>query len=150
MTYLLESIFDLDKDSDLAKALKHNSLIDPHSIVAMMDHKFEDLKYPVDGKHAPITRGHASLLKCFKKYVLYKRALGMPMQDHDWANISKEEFDDYRIGDYNDPLPAIVPPSTSTQSTFKLDIVREFRKGIRRDASFFTLYKDDAYWDSWN
>ena len=150
LTYLITEVFDQAADSDLAKALAHSGLTDPHSIVAMVDHEFEDLKYPVESKHSLIKKGDANLLKCFKKYVLYKQAIGMPIQDHDWTSISKEEFDDYRIGGYHDPLPPIAPPLPPTQSTFKIDIVREFRKGIRCDASSFTPYKDDAFWDSWN
>ena len=150
MTYLLEEVFDQPKDSDLSKALKHSGLYDPHSIVSTMDNKFEDLKYPVDGKHATINKGNANLLKCFKKYVLFRRAIGEPIQDPDWAKITKEEFDEYRIGDYNDPLPSSAPLLPPAQHTSRIDVVREFRKGIRRDASSFTPYKDDAFWDSWN
>ena len=151
MTYLVEEVFGQPKDNDLSKAFKHNSIIDPHGIVTTQEHKFETLKYPTaDGKHAPITIGNANLLKCFKKFVLYKEAIGLPIQDHDWEYISKEEFDDYRIGGYHDPLPEIAPFLPPTQNTWKVDVVREFRKGIRHDASFFTPYKDDAFWDSWN
>ena len=56
MTYLLEEVFDQPKDSDLSKAFKHEGLNDPHSIVADMEHKFNNLKYPTDGKHATISK----------------------------------------------------------------------------------------------
>ena len=80
--------------------------------------------------------------------------------DEDWQNlITKEEFQNFRVSDYipdiTTPVPTALaaPPSghsTSGNSSFlpkPRDLVLEFKKGIKRDPTTFTILKDNKQWD---
>ena len=68
-----------------------------------------------------------------------------------WDAITREEFDDFRIRG-----PALQPTNTPigsplTRSALKqADPVMEFKKGIKREASLYPIFKDQNQWANWN
>jgi hypothetical protein len=76
----------------------------------------------------------------------------------DWSDlllISEDEWDEYRVADYQDPalaarVPSNLPPRGTTSSTRSVaSAATEFRKGIKRDKSHYTVLKDEKQWDEW-
>lgn len=149
MTHILETVFDEDPDSNLHRSMKHNGIKSPIDLCAEDEDQLDLYEYPTDvqGVTARLPRGNIGLLKYFKRFVAHKSAMGTPIDDSGWLAITKEEFDDFRISGNNPQTTAVsyVRPPTS-----KTDLVREFRRGIKRDATQFISFKDDASWDSWN
>ena len=149
MTHILENVFDEDPDSDLHKSMKHNGIKSPIDLCSEDEDQLDNYEYPTAtaGVNAKLTRGNIGLLKSFKRFVAYKTATGQPIDDDGWLLITKQEFDEFRIGVNNPPPPIIAsarPPLPQP------DPVREFRRGIKRDATQFISFKDDAAWDNWN
>jgi len=87
---------------------------------------------------------------------------GRPIED--WTAVTKKDFDDFRtsraglaLSEKNDafsisaPNPVIVTsPTPSTPAPKQKDLLSEFKKGIKRDASLFVVLKDLKQWDSWH
>ena len=149
MTHILETVFDEDPDSNLHKSMKHNGIKSPIDLCAEDEVQLDLYDYPTDvkGVTARLSRGNIGLLKSFKRFVAYKTAMGTPIDDSGWLSITKQEFDDFRISGNNPQtiaVPSLRPPTSQT------DLVREFRRGIKRDAAQFISFKDDASWDNWN
>ena len=130
VTYLLETVFQLEPDSNIHKAFEHNSLLSPHDLCGLDISIIENLEYPTDtaGNTAVLPKGNIGLLKCFKAYVTYHSLSGSPITDSDWTTLDPDEFDAFRIS------PISPPPVTATPSRPALphvDPVREFRRGIK-------------------
>ena len=149
MTYILETIFDQDPDSSMHKAMAHNGIKSPIDLCAEDEGQFDFYEYPTatQGVNAKLIRGEIGLLKSFKHFVAYKTAMGQSIDDAGWLLITKQDFDDYRIGGNNSTptMAPIVRPAAP-----QVDLVKEFRHGIKRDATQYIQLKDDAAWDNWN
>ena len=103
MTHILENVFDKDPDSSLHKSMKHNGIESPIDLCAEDEDQLDQYQYPTDiqGGLATLSRGNIGLLKSFKCFVAYKTAMGTPIDDAGWLAITKQEFDDFRIGGNN-------------------------------------------------
>src|SRR5687768_10090171 len=73
--------------------------------------------------------------------------MGQPIDDTGWMPITRQDFDGFRVSGNNSMAtmtqPVRPPPP-------QLDPVKEFRRGIKRDATQYISLKDDAAWDNWN
>ena len=149
MTHILETVFDEDSDSNLHKAMKHNGIKSPIDLCAEDEDQLDLYEYPTDakGNTARLTRGNIGLLKYFKRFVAHKSAMGTPIDDTGWLTLTKQEFDDFRIDGYSTQTTAL---SSAWLPTSQPDLVKELCHGIKRDATQFTIFKDDAAWDNWN
>ena len=90
-------------------------------------------------------------MNTFKAFVANKVSRGITF-DHDiWLAITTNEFDNFRTGTGN-PVPGIVSlsPSTFVCQPPSVDLVRDFKREIKRDALQFQTFKDNAMWDNWN
>ena len=156
MVYLLETLLDQDPGSIMHRVLDMNLLKSPHDIVSMAETTFDHLTYlSEDGKsELTIPRGGVGLLTAFKRFVLFQEYRGTPIQDDEWVTIDPDDFNNFRIStDFTFHIPSTL--STGSRPTFSMsgpsiDIVRDFRRGIKRDASQFSPLRDDGAWDSWH
>ncbi|HEY9709440.1 MAG TPA: hypothetical protein V6D48_14650 [Oculatellaceae cyanobacterium] len=151
MKHILETIFDQDADSALHKALMHNGISSPHDLCMEDEGTFDSYQYPtgVGNDTDPLPKGNIGLLKAFKAYVAHQTNLGRPITDDLWLNITRQEFDDFRISP-NFTTCSLTPQLPPRLSAQQLDPVREFRRGIKRDITQYITFKDDAAWDNWN
>ena len=76
----------------------------------------------------------------------------------EWVHVTKDQFSEFRIiynpADYLNPSTSSTTPSTSgsrsgTGTPRTQDIVRDFKRGIKRDPSLFPVLKDAKQWDPW-
>ena len=125
MTHILETVFDQPPDSNLHKSLKHNAILSPHDLCAEDDTQLDGYRYPTDvaGVTEILPRGNVGLLKSFKKFVGYKIAIGQPIDDTNWLNITKDRFDVFRI---NPTLPQAPPAPIAWPTTSTVDLVCNF------------------------
>ena len=75
------------------------------------------------------------------------------MDNDDWNALTADEYCGFKTIAYNTYSP--IPPNTSlvtsaSPSTKPADIVADFKKGIKRDATHYQKLKDDSQWDNWN
>jgi len=65
-----------------------------------------------------------------------------------WLHVTKADFDAFHCSDacFNATKFNI----TATISTPRHDPLSDFKKGIKQDASLFTILKDPKQWDSWH
>ena len=103
------------------------------------------------GDEKPVRTNEYSLVLAFRSFTFFRQAKGNPIMDGDWLSITMEEYDQFRISpDYHTKsfMKGLAIPTTSAPA--KHDPVHEFRRGIKRDITYFVSLKDDAAWDNWN
>jgi len=84
------------------------------------------------------------------------------MRIDDWTVVTKRDFDEFRrsrdglaLTEKSDaftistPTP-VIAPTPSTPAPKQRDLLSEFKKGIKWDASLFVVLKDLKQWDSWH
>ena len=148
LSHILETVFDLDQDSIVHKSLKLNSIRSPFDLISMSEVEYEMLEYEEEGAKITLPKGYAGLLKAFKRYVHFKQVNGEPIEDSEWTKLTCDEFDKFRISpNLHLPLPA--PTVAQTSSNSMPNLVRDFKRGMKRDINHFIPLKDDGAWDNW-
>jgi len=81
-----------------------------------------------------------------KMYSSYQTTMEEPITN--WLHVTKADFDAFHCSDtcFNATKFDITP----TISTPRHDSLSDFKKGIKWDASLFTILKDPKQWDSWH
>jgi len=77
------------------------------------------------------------MLKVIKIYGFFCTAQERPIGN--WTEVTKAEFDKFKCG-FNVSVP----------SGPKQDLLSDFWKGIKHDASLYTVLRDPKQWDSWH
>lgn len=142
-------IFRIDEVLDLS-----NSDIDQLGITTVLKKK--------DGTEVPsvelLPTHKKNKLRIIKGYVEYQSYIGEPiLTRQDWMDITYEDINAFRTSPTwmgmttkGPGLLASLPTPASTSSKTRHDPVHEFRKGIKRDITQFSLLKSDQHWDAWN
>ena len=133
----------------------------------------DDLSYWIKDKNGDLVekevpRGHRRLITVFFDFVQYRQYQKTPIVDKDWSELTKEEFDEFRISpEYlaartgysgivnfgqatsqstQQTTSGTTPPRTSAVTTSE----ELFKRGIKRDQSLFPTIKDERFHDSWH
>src|SRR5688572_8257958 len=95
LLYVIENIFEEDKDSELHKIMSHNKSKSVLDTLTMDDSAMMMLQYHDDQK-APvnITKGDAGLLRSFKAWIAYLNKTKQ-VEDNDWLNLTLGAFDKF-------------------------------------------------------
>ena len=122
-------------------------------------------------KEENLPDGYKALLKIFKTYVSYEKEVNGLKLHENWSLINKEDFNDYRfsqecsyrvmqLGNGNPPTTssqgrslqyAVTTQSLKAMSADPIEIVRrEWKKGIKRDATAYQNFTTDKQWENWN
>ena len=150
MQHILEVVFALPEDSPLHRAMANNMYTIPEDFLMEKDDVLDDLAFKGDDKKlAKIPKGGAGLLKSLKHFVTHLQTQGVSFGSNNWSNITRDQFNNFRISSANGVMPS-TPTSSTTPPPPTPDPVREFKRGIKRDITQFTAFKDDAMWDNWN
>ena len=153
MDHLLLTVFLQVPDSPVQKALEHNGYVAPEDFLMEKDETLDDLEYLDDAsKLVKITKAGAGLLKTFKQFVAFSVNEGRIFDDDEWKTITRAEFNTFRSKYSNITVPIVATPmqQSSVRPSPVVNLVRDFKRGIKRDASQFPTLKDDAAWDNWN
>ena len=113
-----------------------------------------------DGTVKPLPIGYKNLLRVLKIFADYCQDKGMPIED--WTAVTKGDFDKFRtsraglaLSEKSDAFSistpiTIIAPTPSFPAPKQKDLLFEFKKGIKWDASLFVVLKDLKQWDSWH
>ena len=161
-THIMDNVLGRKDGCALKASLVDEGIDDIFSLMSLDEGIIDGLKFKdqADGDTLkPIRLSDKMLLKCFLHFITNKDLEGTPINDHDWTEITQEEFDEFRISPTyiatRTPtalsLPAIhkTGPNTSANpnSYSPADI---FRRGIKKDATLFPVLKDEKFNDSWH
>ena len=147
MEHILEVIFALQKNSPLHKALEENMYVMPEDFIMEMDETLEDLMYKDDsGTLVKIPKHGAGLLKTFKWYIAYLSMQGQIIEEKEWVNLTYLNFNLFRTLNASNinPITPMTVPSSNTHLPPVIDLVKEFKCGIKCNASQFLSLKDNT------
>ena len=143
LEHVITVVLKQPKDGPLAKALDRGGICEIFDLLSLSQSDCDDLRYMQDdGTEAPLSIKHKGMMKTFKLFTAYNMAEGHPIDD--WTQVTKKDFDDFRS---SNACPSatekdnnIVLPTPSVTSK-KKDLLSDFKKGIKRDASMFQCPK---------
>ena len=111
--HLIENVLVQSSDSDLNKALEQDRVDSFPALMSMTKEEIETLTYTGDdGKIATIHRSKQSLIRALKSFIYYNQELG----NTDYLNLTEDDFNMYRVEDYNPDDPHKPVKSTSISS----------------------------------
>jgi len=161
--HVLTNVLKQPSDGPLARALDEAGINEINDLLTLDHHSRNALTYKRDDETTkPLPIGHKNLIRVLKIFADFCQDSGMPIED--WTTVTKKDFDDFRtsraglaLSEKSDvfsisaPNPVIVAsPSPSPPAPKQKDLLSEFKKGIKRDASLFMVLKDLKQWDSWH
>lgn len=153
MDHLFGIVFASADDTPVAKALDFNEYVSSEDFLMEIDKMMDKLAYTDDkGVFVEISKQGSGLLKTFKQFVAYHNTQNPLYEDSDWIKITRAEFNKFRSTYAGNNAPVVRPSihqSSNCPSPVN-DLVRDFKCGIKKDASQFLTLKDDAAWDNWN
>ncbi len=126
------------KDGPLAEALAHANIEDIVDLLALSPSERDVLAFPLDdGTEKPLSVGHKSMLQALKVFANFRQANGNPIED--WTAVSRKDFDDFRTSQAGlaatEKMDALSSANPTPPPTKQKDLLAEFKKGIKRDAS---------------
>ncbi len=151
--HVLTNVLRQPMDSPLIRALD-KAAINKLNDLLTLDHQSRNaLMYELDdGTGKPLPIGYKNLLRVLKIFADYCHYKGMPIDD--WTAVTERDFDDFRtshdglaLSEKSDsffisaPIP-VIAPIPSTPAPKQKDLLSEFKKGIKWDASLFVVLKD--------
>ncbi len=151
--HIFHNVFNQTTEKEqahLERALVAQGINTVYDMLAMSDNAIESVRYvsggdTINGK--TLVLGHQGLIRVFKAFMKTKP---VPNGKEAWEAVSKDDFDAYRVNP--DHFAVAAPTMLSSNNAgnavqSKRTPVDEFKRGIKRDASQFPVFKDEAKWD---
>jgi hypothetical protein len=143
-------------DGPMEKSLAEAMIENVEDFGSLIETDIEKLSFIATAGEDPIAigPGHQGILRAFIAFIRYCAAQDNPIGDK-WNEITKAEFDTYRVGpSFNGTIfgsPSVNNPGIpAASSTHARDAFTDFKRGIKRDPSQFPILKEDKQWDGWN
>ena len=156
---LFKDIMDTEADDPIHNVFSSNSITMIPEILVMSRENINGLTYQADDGTTITPPSHVlaklHILKAWNNYLLQEN--GLKVIDWDDTNLVNEDaYDEFRLSIYNpDDVLNTTPPhrksniSAAKNSEKKHSAAAEFRKGIKRDKSHYTILSDEKNWDEW-
>jgi hypothetical protein len=154
LDHIFQQICDLEEDSELSKACKHDGIKDVEALLSLNVLEIQDLTYKDGTATHKIRKGSQGLVFALIAFSLKRDTEGDSV-NQEWTNASQGEFDKFRVSaEYKSaraglPNPNAKPPPSAPFVPRPRDPLSEFRRTIRRDPSSFIPFKEDKQWDAW-
>jgi len=157
LNHVVSNVLRQPSDDPLVRALDGAGINEIMDLLTLDHHTRNALTYELDdGTVKPLPLGYKNLLRVHKLFADYCQANGTPIED--WTAVTKRDFDEFRTSHagmslseksdaFSTPTTAPTPPPPPARQK---DLLAEFKKGIKRDASLFTVLKDPKQWDTWH
>jgi hypothetical protein len=153
LDHIVKNVLGYSDLTELYKSLMDYGARDMYQIVNMPEADVNLLQYVDDtGTTKMLGRADRSLFKIFQAFYYHTVTNGSPL-DADWLLVTRDTFRDFRRvynpidRTLNGIAASIIPRNTPTTPRHR-DIVMEFKKGIKRDSSAFTVFKEEKQWDA--
>jgi len=158
MTYTLDHLMGLPPEHPIRSWIDHNVGDDFEDFLCLNTNNLSDLKYPVTDEDGvttdkPLKAGHEGKVMAFIwwNYHLLNTVYTQPGEKIPWETLTKEEFGDFCVRDYivysrrsATELRSSKPPHEHEDEELK-----NFAKGVKRDASAYPVLKEEKGWDDW-
>lgn len=150
LDHIMDHLFELDKDSAMVKAFVKDGVNDIRDVLAMDYEHYAMLKYVDDnGDNILIPLWQQALLKVLKNYNWWRyTTLQCPVDD--WTTVTKDDFDDYRLGpNYQTASgPVVVKPfaatTTSTARMTPKDMIGDINSEAAKPTGVIGDFKSEA------
>jgi hypothetical protein len=151
-------LLQADADSPIRLAFAHEGIDGMLALLSVNPDDVDTFCYvpPPDnpgdppGRPIPLRRGLRYLIGWLLRFYRHLCTINNG-QEIDWMNLDPDDFDQYRISTPWDQLPITNPVvSAPVVQPRSANLVSEFNRGIRRDASTYPTLKDQRHWNGWN
>ena len=126
--------------------------MDFETLMGYREEELEQLTFTPVGTKTPLP-----LMKAFSSKLRWLRDWNLHlMSENDDRELTEEEWCGIDIGEYSTFLMRIqtgritLAPKPPPPTPKNVDLVAEFKKGIKRDASLYPNLKDHRQWNNWN
>ena len=78
--------------------------------------------------------------------------VGRPLLSSDWLDLTADHFNDFvdNLIQEDEAYDQVAPLPNHTNYTSTSNPALDFQKGIKRDVSQYTSFKEDRFWDVWH
>ena len=164
---VITDVLDLDESDDLISSLDEHQCRSIDDIIVLRDSDIDTLATTnKDGTSQCVPLFKRNLIKVLKSWN-YHLLISEEIKRVDWDNptyVNQESFDEYRVSLYDPDNPARAmsrsvtksPPGSIISTTNnasnlgnKSSPAQDFRRGIKRDKTHYTVLKDEKQWTTW-
>jgi hypothetical protein len=153
LDHIVKIVLGYNDQMELYKLLINYGARDMYQIVNMPESYVNLMQY-IDGTGniKMLGRADRSLFRIFQAFYYYSVTNGSPLDAYRLL-VTKDAFRDFRR-EYNpidgsmNGIAASITPMDNPTTLRPRDIVMEFKKGIKRDSSAFTVLKEEKQWDA--
>jgi hypothetical protein len=140
----------------IGRAIEKERIVDVLDIISYSDDDFSELLYQ-DSTSTVQTlsnKAESNRIKLLKGYISWRTYVGQPIKTKDdWLAITADQLNKFRItttwfGMTTKGTIILTAPTPGTGT--KRDLVSDFKRGIKREMSYFPTLKQDKQWDNWN
>ena len=152
LEHICLNIIRLDDDYPTVRAMRQNGILSLNDIGEMTPEEIQDLTYTPAGASTPqpLMNAHRSKFRWIRDWNAYlvHETGGDPLTLDQWKDVHKDDYSRFITGMNTGliSMPVKPPPPLPTKP---VDLVAEFKKGIKRDASLYPVLKDNKHWNSW-
>ncbi len=154
LDHVVTVVLKQPKDGQLAKALDQGGIQEIMDVLTLSQPARDVLAYQEDDDSVKaLSIGHKGMLRVLKIFANFCQTSSASIDD--WTAVTKKNFDDFRCSEVcmiatkkSDALSSLA--SAFAPVAKQKDVLSDFKKGIKRDASLFMVLKDPKEWDSWH
>ena len=149
--FVCRNFLGFKDDSPSTLALRENYILNFEMLMAQSEEELEQLTYtPVGTKTTlPLMKAFSSTLKRLREWNFYLMSEydDRPLTEEEWRGIDKGEYSTFLMRFQIGRITLAPPPPPPMPKA--VDLVAEFKKGIKRDASLYPVLKDQRHWNNW-
>ena len=172
-SYVLKEFMEVKADGIIDRALSDAGCQgDIQVVIKLSDAEIGSLCYSdgegEDKKVFDLPVGSKQLVRIVKAFYVHQKSNGIDI-DNAWLDITGDDFDTFRLDIYDPDRTYKIPSSSNVDTTMypapgssydtssqtrslpgqRVDPVRDFKRGIKRDPSLFPTLKNIKQWDAW-
>ena len=161
LMHLVENVFNEDisnKDNPFMMWITQNGT---KSIDDLTDMKETDITIAsFVNKNAEVTSlppSNKGRIHILKAYLNWRRIQdGTFMKINDWLAVTEDMWNEFKSNEYATYSPlgqqviGSTPAATNKPTSKPVDVIADFNKGVKRDATVYPKLQDDTEWDNWN
>jgi hypothetical protein len=155
--YVVNTLMCIKTKSHTYKVLREYDLTSAYDIISMDDATLDSLvadevddKNVVTNKDKPIPTYNKSMIRILGNFCRFKQAeFGGKLTVKDIMGLDIDEWSQYRVGSPMIKIGSNIPATNTSSTTVIPSEVKEFRKGMIRDANQYPVLKGDRNFDNW-